>query len=233
MALVQSRTLPFQYEVIFSPRRRSIQLAVVQGQLKVRAPLGTSEVFLQALLQKKQAWVLKHLQLSCTLAKPDWHERTQILLGGEPRDFSWCLASKAKIEICEQGLLVQVPTRVNADKRAVYIQNLVQRHLMTLAMSFFEQCVEQQSKVMALTPSAVRIGNWQRRWGCCDNRGVVGFNWRLMQAPPWVANYVVIHELAHLRFMNHSAAFWQLVHQFCPDYPAAQQWLKQHQTLLL
>lgn len=233
MALVQLKTLPFSYEVIYSPRRRSIQLAVVQGQLKVRAPMGTSEAFLQALIQKKQAWVEKHLQQSCALAKPNWQERTQILIGGEQREFRWCLASKAGIESCEQGLLVQVPTRVNTAKRDEYMQRLVQRHFTMLAKSFFEHCVKQQSKVMALTPAAVRIGNWQRRWGCCDNRGVVGFNWRLMQAPPWVANYVVIHELAHLRFMNHSAAFWQLVHQFCPDYQFAQQWLKQHQDILL
>lgn len=233
MAIVVSETLPFNYELIFSPRRRSVQLAVVQGQLKVRAPTGTPTLFVHQLLLQKQAWVLKHLQATRTTLTPGWIDRTQILMGGELFNFSWQLAAKGEVILDERSLQVQVPVRVAVARRERYIAQLLQRYLTDKAKVFFQAQVQQQALLMAVAPTAVRIGNWQRRWGCCDSRGEVGFNWRLLQAPEWVARYVVVHELAHLRYMNHSAAFWQFVKRFFPEYPSAQTWLKQHQQQLL
>lgn len=233
MAIVMSEALPFTYDLVFSPRRRSVQLAIVQGQLKVRAPTGTNREFLLQLLQQKQAWVLKHLQASPIMPKPSWLARTDILIGGELCRFSWLLATKGKVVIGDKCMQVHVPRRVISSHRERYIQQLLQRHFTALAVTYFQEQVQQQAVLMAVKPSSVRIGSWQRRWGFCDSQGVVGFNWRLLQAPDWVARYVVIHELAHLCYMNHSAAFWQLVKQFCPGYLDAQDWLKQHQQQLL
>lgn len=228
-----SESLPFNYELIFSPRRRSVQLAVVQGQVKVRAPIGTCTDFLQQLLQRKQDWVLKHLQNSAAMAVPDWLSRTKILVSGQQLDFSWTLASKSKVLVTAQSVQVQIPQRVSIPRRESYIQQQVQSHFSALAEAFFQQQVQWQASLMSVAPTDLRIGNWQRKWGYCDSRGVVGFNWRLMQAPEWVARYVVVHELAHLQHMNHSSAFWQLVRRFYPDYALAQAWLKQHQQQLM
>ncbi len=228
-----SESLPFSYELIFSPRRRSVQLAVVQGRVKVRAPTGTSADFLQQLLQRKQAWVLKHLQNSTPAAVPDWLSRTQILVAGQHLDFSWALGSKGKVLVTGQNVQVQIPQRVSIQRRQPYIQQQVQYYFTALAKVFFQQQVQLQASLMSVAPTDLRIGNWQRKWGYCDSRGVVGFNWRLMQAPEWVARYVVVHELAHLQHMNHSTAFWQVVSRFYPDYPRAQAWLKQHQQQLM
>lgn len=233
MSIVVSEILPFNYKLTFSARRRSVQLAIVQGQLQVKAPLGTPAQFITQLLTQKQAWVLKHLQTAAATVKPSWINRTEILMHGEVFSFAWQLASKGKVILSERSLLVQVPPRVKIDRREQYIAQMVQRYLTAKAEVFFQAQVQQQAPLMSVAPTAVRIGNWQRRWGCCDNRGVVGFNWRLLQAPAWVAYYVVIHELAHLRYMNHSAAFWQVVKHYCPEYAKAQFWLKQHQQQLL
>jgi predicted metal-dependent hydrolase len=70
------------------------------------------------------------------------------------------------------------------------------------------------------------------RWGSCSRRGGLSFNWRLVQAPPEVLDYVVVHELAHIVHPNHSTAFWMLVHAHCPDYPAHKRWLRRHSALL-
>lgn len=233
MTIAVSDTLPFNYELTFSRRRRSVQLAIVQGQLKVKAPTGTSMQFLQQLLKQKQAWVLKHLQASAAAVQPRWLERTDILIGGEQFSFNWQLAAKGNVKLSERSLQIQVPTRVKIDRREIYIAQILQRYFTAKAEVFFALQVQHHAQQMAVAPTAIRIGNWQRRWGCCDNRGVVGFNWRLLQAPEWVAHYVVIHELAHLRYMDHSAAFWQLVKHYCPEYAKAQLWLKQHQKQLL
>lgn len=74
----------------------------------------------------------------------------------------------------------------------------------------------------------ITIRDQKTRWGSCSARGTLSFNWRLMLAPPAVLDYVVVHELCHLTYMNHSPAFWQAVANVCPDYRTHRKWLKDH-----
>lgn len=78
----------------------------------------------------------------------------------------------------------------------------------------------------------IRVADQATRWGSCSTRGTLSFSWRLLMAPPEVLDYVVIHELAHLREMNHSPRFWALVEARCPDYKRHVRWLKEHGATL-
>ena len=82
------------------------------------------------------------------------------------------------------------------------------------------------SSRMKLFPKSVRIGSQKSLWGSCSCQGTVSLNWRLIAAPPTVLNYVVTHELAHLKFLDHSPAFWSLVKHFCPEYKKYEDWLR-------
>jgi predicted metal-dependent hydrolase len=79
-----------------------------------------------------------------------------------------------------------------------------------------------------LTVSRVSIRNQRSRWGSCGRDGHICLNWRLVLMPPAVSEYVLIHELMHLRRMDHSPAYWRLVAEACPDYRAAREWLRRH-----
>ena len=74
----------------------------------------------------------------------------------------------------------------------------------------------------------ISIRDQKTRWGSCSARGTLSFNWRLMLAPPTIADYVIVHELCHLTYMNHSADFWHKVESVYPDYRTARKWLKDH-----
>ena len=74
----------------------------------------------------------------------------------------------------------------------------------------------------------ISIRDQKTRWGSCSARGTLSFNWRLMLAPPTIADYVIVHELCHLTYMNHSADFWRKVESVYPDYRTARKWLKDH-----
>ncbi|MGD9738058.1 MAG: M48 family metallopeptidase [Bauldia sp.] len=74
--------------------------------------------------------------------------------------------------------------------------------------------------------TAIRIRDQKGRWGSCSSRGSLSFSWRLILAPPMVLDYLAAHEVAHLREMNHSAAFWRLLHRMCPETDRAEAWLK-------
>ena len=78
----------------------------------------------------------------------------------------------------------------------------------------------------------VRVRNQRARWGSCTSRGVISLNWRLVQAPVFVRDYIIYHELMHLREMNHSARFWERVGEVCPFWQEAEQWIKRNGGLL-
>lgn len=81
---------------------------------------------------------------------------------------------------------------------------------------------------MGLAYRAVRIKDQRTLWGSCSREGNLNFNWRVVLAPPEVLDYLVIHELAHLREMNHSRRFWAHVAAQCPDWRAHRKWLREH-----
>jgi predicted metal-dependent hydrolase len=83
-----------------------------------------------------------------------------------------------------------------------------------------------------LTVQRVAVRNQRSRWGSCSRRGTLSLNWRLIQTPPFVLDYIILHELMHLRQMNHSPRYWGEVKRVCPQYQTAERWLKEHSTLL-
>jgi predicted metal-dependent hydrolase len=86
------------------------------------------------------------------------------------------------------------------------------------ALTHFAQRAFFYARLHGLTPPRVFISSANSRWGSCNSRREVRFSWRLIKARPALIDYVVCHELAHLRHMNHSTAFWQEVERMCPDY---------------
>ena len=82
-----------------------------------------------------------------------------------------------------------------------------------------------------LRVTRVSVRNQKWRWGSCSKTGHVCLNWRLMQMPDWVRDYVMIHELMHLKRMDHSPKFWALVARACPDYESARRWLRDRERM--
>jgi hypothetical protein len=86
---------------------------------------------------------------------------------------------------------------------------------------------------MGLGYDGIEIRNQRTRWGSCSTNGTISLNWRLLMAPPEVIDYVVVHELAHLREPNHTDAFWSLVAEQIPEWETHADWLEEHSTRLV
>lgn len=92
--------------------------------------------------------------------------------------------------------------------------------------------LERRAAEMAVTYRRLILRDSASRWGTCSAVGNIGLNWRLVMAPPDVLDYVVVHELAHLRHMNHSKAYWASVEEFCPRHREHRAWLKESGWML-
>lgn len=94
------------------------------------------------------------------------------------------------------------------------------------ARADLEKAVYQYAAMIGKRATAIRIRDQKGRWGSCSSRGSLSFSWRLVLAPPMVLDYLAAHEMAHLREMNHSPAFWRLLRRICPETDRAEAWLK-------
>lgn len=97
--------------------------------------------------------------------------------------------------------------------------------LKRLAATELSGRVRELAATHAIIVGAVSIRGQRTRWGSCSSRGLISLNWRLVQVPEFVRDYIVLHELAHRKHLNHSQRFWAEVARLCPDYKAAEKWL--------
>jgi len=126
------------------------------------------------------------------------------------------------------GELVVDPGRSGRDPAT-----LVEDWLRAEARRVIEGRVAARAPGMAVTPARITIRAQQTRWGSASHDGSLSFNWRLLLAPPYVLDAVVVHELAHLRARGHGAAFWAIARQHAPRTNEARAWLKVHHAELL
>ena len=208
---------PVTYTLKRTGRRRSIGLRVDDRGLTVNVPLRASEKWLHSVLQEKAAWVVQKLE-SWQAKKPapqQWADGAAVRYRGET--FALRIVPSlfdAPPQLHGAQLVVHL---ANADSPAM-IEKIVMRWYRREALQLFTECVAHYAPLMGVTPGEIKLSAARTQWGSCTVRGTVRLNWQLVKMPLELVDYVVVHELAHLREMNHSAAFWSVVETVCPDY---------------
>ena len=113
------------------------------------------------------------------------------------------------------------------------IQKYLQYWYRSRARERLIEKVERYSKLIGVSSKGFRLGSFKSKWGSCDSRRKLAFNWNLIKAPHAVIDYVVIHELCHIIQPNHSKLFWQEVEKYDPSYKERKDWLKKHGSELI
>jgi len=138
---------------------------------------------------------------------------------------------KVALEAREQGGLLEIwfdNERVRAAAPEENLRPAVEQHLRALAQRELTARAEELARQLGAPMRRVMVRSQKSRWGSCSVRGTISLNWRLIQVPESVRDYIILHELTHLRHLNHSARFWAEVQRICPDYRAAEDWLKKN-----
>ena len=214
--------------LIRNPRARRYVLRLrLDGSARVTIPRGGSIAEARRFAERNVAWLERAIQrLSMRPTRPrEWLIGTMIHFRGELTTIeSGVNGESGHIRFGSETIKVKDPA---ADLRRV-----IERHLWRLAAMELPPKVLDYAAAHRLTVRRVTVRNQRSRWGSCSCRGTISLNWRLIQAPPFVRDYLILHELMHLRQMNHTARFWREVERVCPDCHAAERWLKQHSALL-
>ncbi|HEX9045381.1 MAG TPA: SprT family zinc-dependent metalloprotease [Verrucomicrobiae bacterium] len=204
--------------------RRYVMRLRSNGAVHVTVPRSGTIAAAMAFAERNTAWLERQLQrLAGRPSLPlTWHLGTEIFLRGAPVRLE--LAADGEIRFGAEVLRVPDPA---ADLRPA-----IQKHLQALAARELPPRVIEFASRHGLVVSRVTVRNQKARWGSCSRTGAISLNWRLIQLPQSVCDYIILHELAHRRHLNHSASFWAEVERLCPDYRQAERWLKQHSFLL-
>ena len=210
------------------PRARRYVLRLCRdGMARVTIPRGGSTAQARAFAERNSGWLEKQLLKAPPSAhgSKDWSAGTQILFRGEHVTLRE-LYETGERTICFGNELVRLR---NAND---HIRPAVERHLWKLAARELPDLVFRLAAINGLRAVRVTVRNQRSRWGSCSRKGTISLNWRLIQTPEFVRDYIILHELAHLREMNHSRRFWNEVAGLCPEYRRAEEWLKRNAALL-
>ncbi len=222
------------YSVRISRRAKRLRLVITREKgLEVVTPKRISQSKIKGLLNDHSVWILGKINVIHEIAeykklKPLVEGYTLLYLGE-----TWTLQ-------CDESLGLK---RVFMDETTIYInfkylnqlddpqetiRKLLSDWYRKRAKEVIYERVMYYSKRIGVQFKRISIKNQKTRWGSCSSLGNLNFNWRLIMAPLGVLDYIIIHELAHLKELNHSLDFWKLVQSECPDYRNHELWLNRH-----
>ena len=212
-------------------RRRTIALEVrPDATLVVRVPSRTPLWYVERTLERKASWVQEKLAEARDrlplLPRHDFLTGERFPYLGRDWPFTVTAFQATPLTFDETA---GFSLDVSAFDRS---EALFESWYRARARAVITARVAHYAGVMGVHPSHVRITGAERRWGSCGAGGTISFAWRLVMAPPEIIDYVVVHELAHLREMNHSVRFWAVVAAAMPDYEVRRRWLRDNGGLL-
>lgn len=224
----QSLTLPngetIEYQ-LDRRARRTVGLKITDDGLIVHAPTFILGYQLKNILLEKSNWIIKKLATREQNKVPSiqWQDGEALLYLGEPIQLTLTHHTQNKqTQQLHNSIVVTSPQIADA----AFVVRKVTQWYQKQALEDFQRRLEIFATKLGVPTPPLKLSNAKSRWGSCSSDGVIRLNWRLMQAPPHIINYVTCHELAHLKEMNHSKQFWAIVEQLFPDYKAAETTLK-------
>lgn len=216
------------YRLIRSKRKTVAVFITKDAQVEVRAPLRASVSFIERFLAEKESWIQAHLEQRKRdlLKRADFSvgEGDTLLFLGREYPVHLSLGYHKPFFNGEQFLLPQQDFSENKPLIIGLYKNL--------AKSYIDEKVQFYSRLVGVTPSAVRVGNASTRWGSCSGKNSLNFTWKLILAPEKAVDYVIVHELCHILQHNHSPWFWKEVQRVLPDYKERELLLRQLQKRL-
>jgi predicted metal-dependent hydrolase len=235
MTAIPEEVLGLRVEVVRSIRRTAA-LHIIGGDLQVRVPEHVGDDRVAAFLTKKRPWIRSKV---AEIQRIPPH-RSKELVSGESfpylgRHYRLKIQEGHQVGVCLSGGYLKATIRPteHGEQREARIQQYLQSWYRSSALERLREKTTRYAEQIGVSPTGLSVRNFKSRWGSCDKRGQVVFNWNIIKAPHSVVDYVVIHELCHLIHPNHSKDFWQLVGRHDAAYPEQRQWLKERGEGLL
>ncbi len=214
-------------------RSKHIRITVKpSGNILVSYPYFTPKFMAQRFVQKQKKWIEQQTQKIQQQKRDNTKKKNEVLYFGKVyqikivkniKDFT-----KLNSVIFKTKYAYIYPSKFTKK----HVSSILHSYLKKQAKQYIKKQTETLSKKMKISYNQIRIKEQSTRWGSSSSKKNLNFNWRLIQAPKKIIDYVIIHELAHQKHMNHSKNFWNFVEKYDPEYRIHKGWLKRKGVLL-
>ena len=235
MSLIQKELYGLRVEVRRSTRR-TYALHIVGNVLQIRVPNRVRDKKIIEILETKDRWIRNkaiELQNQPITKKREYISGELFPLFGRYLKLKVLEGGKVGTQLVDDYLLTTVRSSEIGDLRKSRIKTYIEKWYIKEAYKRLEEKVIKYSEIIRVSPREMKVRNYKTRWGSCDNKGRLTFNFHLIKAPHTIVDYVVIHELCHIIQPNHSKFFWNEVAKFDPSFKSHKKWLKGNGDLLI
>jgi predicted metal-dependent hydrolase len=223
-------SLNFDYKVIKTDRRRTASIAVKDNAVLVTVPRTLSDDKVHAIVVKKKTWIKDKL---------NYYEQTQNLskakeyISGE--GFAYLgrnyrlkvLTGKLNgVQFRNGKLVAHIPKDYSKSKRERTVKRLLEQWYQERALVKLQEKTHRLARKVGVKPKSITIKSYKGRWGGCNSKQELFFNWKIIIAPNRIVDYVVTHELVHLIHHDHSKSYWKRLKSIFPEYEDCKEWLK-------
>lgn len=216
----------FVAEVVRTQRIKSARLQIEEGAVSIIVPTELPHARIEKLLKEKNRWIKEKLYLhqqAMPISSKEFVSGEAFAYLGRNYRLKVEAGAFQPVKLKHGRLLVTLPKESVSPE---LIRNALVRWYRTQAENRFNEKVERYAKIIRVTPTAVGIKTFKSRWGSCNIKGEILFHWKAIMAPHRIVDYIVAHELCHLKHHDHSTAFWKSLGRVVPDYMECKAWLK-------
>lgn len=232
--MIYGSSVPYEIERV--KKRKTIQISFTpEGMLRLKTPYALTEGEAEKILSSKAKWICKQRQrlgdLSGNPVNGKFAPDALLLYLGQEYRLKLIAADKDLVFIQGETLVVQcsAPPAALQETAQKLLLNWYSEQARTALVSRTRYWAER----IGVSPLRITIRDQKTRWGSCSTRGSLNYSWRLIMAPSQVLDYLVIHELCHMKIANHSPSFWRLVANYTVDYNNHRRWLKDNGSVLM
>ena len=219
-------------EVVRTTRRKTATIKIVDGATRVIVPNHLSDARIAELVNKRTSWIRQKLreQSEAPSTKPKEYVNGESFcyLG---RNYRLKVLQNRNHEVKLHGGYLEVG--VTQSVKEINIRRALVKWYVQHALDRLTEKTNRYAAIMGVSPHSITVKEYKARWGSCTSQGDISYNWRIVIAPHHIVDYVVVHELCHLKHQNHSPTYWKAVKRMIPDYKERRHWLKHHAAELM
>jgi len=219
-------------EVIRTNRKKTVSINISKGHIQVIVPEKTSDFKVKTLIKKRNLWIRKKLEEDAKktpLKIKEYISGESFTYLGRNYRLKVYEGNKPEVKLIGGYLEVSYLKKSKNNSIKTMLINWYQDH----AIKRLIEKTNRFAKIIGVNPKTISIRDYKSRWGACSSKGDISYNWKIIIAPHHIVDYVVAHELCHLKHPNHSLLYWKSVKHIIPNYQMCRDWLKYHRNELL
>ena len=219
-------------EVVRTKRRKTASIKVIDGSVQAIVPDQLSNSRIENIIRKRTAWIGRKLreQSQAVTPKPkEYVSGESFTYLGRNYRLKVIRGNDHAVKLKGGYLEVGVPEKSKDGE----IRNALVEWYKTHALERLTEKTNRYAGIIGVSPHSLSARDYKSRWGSCSSKGEISYNWRIIIAPHYIVDYVVVHELCHLKHPNHSPAYWKSVKREVSDYAVCRQWLRVHAVELV